>query len=271
MGDFDTGDAHSNPFTRENIFAISLSFQPVCPRQVHHGVRPPGKGTSLVTTNALERPSVPRSYESLMKKPARRGPIILDEFGYVPLDVESTRQLLKAISTHYGRPRHIIRNQHRVRETEHRTRRREDRRRRGRRSRPPRPPRRVRRAEQTDGRGVGIHSSTMKPALGMRAIPTVRHGRAGRRQAAARQQPGRTRHQAVRHRPQELPIQRHFAQHRGIGGDVLDRDHSQGKRPEPAQVREVAARGDAQREGPERPGLPGLADAVVGVVPTGAR
>ena len=38
-----------------------------------------------------------------MKKPARRGPIILDEFDYVPLDVESTRQLLKAISTRYGR------------------------------------------------------------------------------------------------------------------------------------------------------------------------
>lgn len=70
---------------------------------MHHGVRPPGKGTSLVTANALERPSVPRSYKSLMKKPARRGPIILDEFDYVPLDVESTRQLLKAISTRYGR------------------------------------------------------------------------------------------------------------------------------------------------------------------------
>lgn len=81
MGNFDTGDAHSNPFTRENIYAIDPSFQPACPRQVQHGMRPPGKDTSLVAPNALERPSASRPYEPLMKKLARYVLIILDELG----------------------------------------------------------------------------------------------------------------------------------------------------------------------------------------------
>ena len=80
MGDFDTGDAHSNPFTREDVYAICLSFQPACPRQVQHDVRPPGKDTPLVAPNTLERPAS-RSYESSTKKPARYALIILDEFG----------------------------------------------------------------------------------------------------------------------------------------------------------------------------------------------
>lgn len=41
--------------------------------------------------------------------------------------------------------------------------------------------------------------------------------------------------------PQELPVQRHAEQRRGVGGDVLDRGHIQGQRPEPAQVRAVAS------------------------------
>lgn len=81
MGDFDTGDARSNPFTKEHIYAISLSFQPTCPRQVQHDVRPPGKDTSLVAPNTLERPSASRSYEPLMKKLTRYDLITLDEFG----------------------------------------------------------------------------------------------------------------------------------------------------------------------------------------------
>lgn len=80
MGDCDTGDARSNPFTRENIYAIDPSFQPAYPRQVQHDVRPPGKDTSLVAPNTLERPAS-RSYESSIKKPARYALIILDEFG----------------------------------------------------------------------------------------------------------------------------------------------------------------------------------------------
>ena len=67
------------------------------------------------------------------------------------------------------------------------------------------------------------------------------------------------------HRPQELSIQRHAARRRGVRRHVLNRDHGQDERPEPAQVRAVAARGDAQRRRPGRPGLPRLADAVVGI------
>ena len=103
----------------------------------------------------------------------------------------------------------------------------------------------------------------MKPAWRCGQVLTVRHGRAGRRQAAAWQQPGRARHHTVRHRPQEPPVQRHATRRRGGRRHVIDRGRSQGKRPEPAQVRVVAARGDAQREGPGQPGLPRLANAVV--------
>ena len=51
----------------------------------------------------------------------------------------------------------------------------------------------------------------------------------------------------------------------------VTRGHGQDERPEPAQVRAVAARGDAQRRRPGRPGLPRLADAVVGTVPAEVR
>ena len=45
---------------------------------------------------------------------------------------------------------------------------------------------------------------------------------------------------------------------------VIDRGHGQDERPEPAQVPRMAAGGDAQRRRPRRPGLSGLADALVG-------
>ena len=180
MGDFGTGDAHANPFTRENIYAVCLSFRPRHPRQVQHDVRPPGKDTSLVAPNTLEHPSGPRS---------------CGEDG-------------------------ALRHGH---------------------------TRRVRRAEQADERGVDVHSSTMKSALGMRTVPAVRHGRARRQQATAWQQPDRTRHQAVRDRPQELPVQRHAARRRGLCQHMIDRGHSQDERPEPAQVHAVASRGDVKR------------------------
>lgn len=38
-----------------------------------------------------------------VKEMARCGPIILDEFGYAPLDVEVAKQLFKVISARYGR------------------------------------------------------------------------------------------------------------------------------------------------------------------------
>ena len=49
-------------------------------RIVMQGRRTPGKDTSLVSPNTLERPA-PRSYESSIKKPARYVLIILDELG----------------------------------------------------------------------------------------------------------------------------------------------------------------------------------------------
>ena len=110
-----------------------------------------------------------------------------------------------------------------------------------------------------------MHPPTTKPAWRCGQALTARHGRAGRRQAAARQQPGRARHQAVRHRPQELLVRRHTARRRGIRRHVLNRGHGQDERLDVAQVRAAAAPGDAQREEPGRPGLPRLADDVAGV------
>ena len=101
MGDFDTGDAHSNPFTRENIFAIFYHSSRYA-RDKCNTTCDPGKDTSLVAPNTLERPAS-RSYESSIKKPARYALIILDKFGYVPLDVKVARQLLKVISARCGR------------------------------------------------------------------------------------------------------------------------------------------------------------------------
>lgn len=65
-------------------------------------MRPPGKDTSLVTPNTLERPAS-RSYKPLMKRLTRCSLIILDEFGYAPLDAEVARQPFKVISARYGR------------------------------------------------------------------------------------------------------------------------------------------------------------------------
>ena len=52
---------------------------------------------------ALSRAARERSLESLMKELARCDLIILDEFGYVPLDVESARLLFQVVSACYER------------------------------------------------------------------------------------------------------------------------------------------------------------------------
>ena len=45
----------------------------------------------------------------------------------------------------------------------------------------------------------------------------------------------------------DLPLQRHAARRRGLGGNLLGGRNGQGRRPEPAQVPGMAAGRDAQR------------------------
>ena len=53
-----------------------------------------------------------------MKRLTRYALIILNKFGYVPLDVEVARQLFKVISARYGRRSIVFETKHRVRRRE---------------------------------------------------------------------------------------------------------------------------------------------------------
>ena len=114
--------------------------------------------------------------DSLLKDLARADLIILDEFGYVPFDIDGARLLYQIIAGSYERRSIILRHEHRVRQMGDDLRRRQTRRRDHRPHRPPRTPHRIHRPQPTrqpgphvrqDGQPVkqttGRHSSCRKP------------------------------------------------------------------------------------------------------------
>lgn len=114
--------------------------------------------------------------DSLLKDLARADLIILDEFGYVPFDIDGARLLYQIIAGSYERRSIILRHEHRVQQMGDDLRRRQTRRRDHRPHRPPRTPHRVHRPQPTrqpgphvrqDGQPVkqttGRHSSCRKP------------------------------------------------------------------------------------------------------------
>ena len=114
--------------------------------------------------------------DSLLRDLARADLIILDEFGYVPFDIDGARLLYQIIAGSYERRSIILRHEHRVRQMGDDLRRRQARRRDHRPHRPPRTPHRVHRPQPTrqpgphvrqDGQPVkqttGRHSSCRKP------------------------------------------------------------------------------------------------------------
>ena len=114
--------------------------------------------------------------DSLLKDLARADLIILDEFGYVPFDIDGARLLYQIIAGSYERRSIILRHEHRVRQMGDDLRRRQARRRDHRPHRPPRTPHRVHRPQPTrqpgphvrqDGQPVkqttGRHASCRKP------------------------------------------------------------------------------------------------------------
>ena len=114
--------------------------------------------------------------DSLLKDLARADLIILDEFGYVPFDIDGARLLYQIIAGSYERRSIILHHEHRVRQMGDDLRRRQTRRRDHRPHRPPRTPHRIHRPQPTrqpgphvrqDGQPVkqttGRHSSCRKP------------------------------------------------------------------------------------------------------------
>lgn len=114
--------------------------------------------------------------DSLLKDLARADLIILDEFGYVPFDIDGARLLYQIIAGSYERRSIILRHEHRVQQMGDDLRRRQTRRRDHRPHRPPRTPHRVHRPQPTrqpgphvrqDGQPVkqttGRHASCRKP------------------------------------------------------------------------------------------------------------
>ena len=114
--------------------------------------------------------------DSLLKDLARADLIILDEFGYVPFDIDGARLLYQIIAGSYERRSIILRHEHRVQQMGDDLRRRQTRRRDHRPHRPPRTPHRIHRPQPTrqpgphvrqDGQPVkqttGRHSSCRKP------------------------------------------------------------------------------------------------------------
>ena len=114
--------------------------------------------------------------DNLLKDLARADLIILDEFGYVPFDIDGARLLYQIIAGSYERRSIILRHEHRVRQMGDDLRRRQTRRRDHRPHRPPRTPHRIHRPQPTrqpgphvrqDGQPVkqttGRHSSCRKP------------------------------------------------------------------------------------------------------------
>ena len=114
--------------------------------------------------------------DSLLKDLARADLIILDEFGYVPFDIDGARLLYQIIAGSYERRSIILRHEHRVRQMGDDLRRRQTRRRDHQPHRPPRTPHRIHRPQPTrqpsphvrqDGQPVkqttGRHSSCRKP------------------------------------------------------------------------------------------------------------
>lgn len=87
--------------------------------------------------------------DSLLKDLARADLIILDEFGYVPFDIDGARLLYQIIAGSYERRSIILRHEHRVRQMGDDLRRRQARRRDHRPHRPPRTPHRVHRPQPT--------------------------------------------------------------------------------------------------------------------------
>lgn len=114
--------------------------------------------------------------DSLLRDLARADLIILDEFGYVPFDIDGARLLYQIIAGSYERRSIILRHEHRVQQMGDDLRRRQTRRRDHRPHRPPRTPHRIHRPQPTrqpgphvrqDGQPVrqttGRHSSCRKP------------------------------------------------------------------------------------------------------------
>lgn len=114
--------------------------------------------------------------DSLLRDLARADLIILDEFGYVPFDIDGARLLYQIIAGSYERRSIILRHEHRVQQMGDDLRRRQARRRDHRPHRPPRTPHRIHRPQPTrqpgphvrqDGQPVkqttGRHSSCRKP------------------------------------------------------------------------------------------------------------
>jgi len=87
--------------------------------------------------------------DSLLKDLARADLIILDEFGYVPFDIDGARLLYQIIAGSYERRSIILRHEHRVRQMGDDLRRRQTRRRDHRPHRPPRTPHRIHRPQPT--------------------------------------------------------------------------------------------------------------------------
>ena len=70
--------------------------------------REPRFFTTAELALALSRAARERSLESLMKELARCDLLILDEFGYVPIDVEGARLLFQVMSDCYERRSMIL-------------------------------------------------------------------------------------------------------------------------------------------------------------------
>ena len=100
--------------------------------------------------------------ETMLKDIAKADLIILDEFGYVPFDVDGARLLYQVIAGSYERRSIILRHEHRVQQMGHDLRRRQTRRLDHRPHRPPRTTHRVHRTKPPHQPGTHVRQ-TPKP------------------------------------------------------------------------------------------------------------